>query len=90
MNYNYAIIILIAVSFFTTLVITPWVIRFMRNIGLNVKDMNKKGKPLIPISGGFAVLIGICAGIMVALFGQRFIMDSSEGTATLLAVTWRQ
>ncbi|MDP4012408.1 MAG: hypothetical protein Q8R00_02275 [Candidatus Nanoarchaeia archaeon] len=87
MKYEYGIIILIAVSFFTTLLITPWVIRFMRNIGLNVKDMNKKGKPLVPISGGFAVLIGICAGIMVALFAQTFIANSSEGIATLLAVT---
>jgi len=91
---RYLFIVLIAVSFFTTLFMTPWVVRYMRKIGLIVKDMNKKGKPLVPISGGFAVMVGICAGIMTSIFIQTFIFKSTNdlifllaGTSTILIIT---
>ncbi len=84
---RYLFIVLIAISFFTTFLLTPWVIKYMRNIGLNVKDMNKKGKPLVPISGGFAVLVGLCAGIMSSIFLQTFIFKSTYDLIDLLAAT---
>ena len=84
---QYLLIVLIAISFFTTLLITPWVIKYMRNIGLNVKDMNKKGRPLVPISGGFAVLVGLCAGIMASIFLQTFVFHSTYDLIFLLAAT---
>lgn len=84
---RYLLIVLIALSFFVTFLITPWIIKYMRNIGLNVKDMNKKGKPLVPISGGFAVLVGLCAGIMASIFLQTFIFKSTYDLIYLLAAT---
>lgn len=42
----------------------PWLIRYLKRIGLLVKDQNKKDKPLIPISGGLAVMGGIFLGLM--------------------------
>jgi UDP-N-acetylglucosamine--dolichyl-phosphate N-acetylglucosaminephosphotransferase len=55
--------------------ITPWSIRYLRRIGLNVKDQNKKGKPLVPISGGMAVLSGLFVGLMLFIFLQTFFPD---------------
>src|SRR3989344_4787386 len=52
-------------SFFVVLFITPWLIRYLKKIGLVVKDQNKESKPLVPISGGLAVLFGIMAGLVL-------------------------
>ena len=38
----------------------------------------KEGKPLVPISGGLAVLFGIMAGLMVFLFFRTFISGSTK------------
>src|SRR3989344_1154421 len=65
----------ILVSFLIAVYMTPWSIRYLRRIGLIVKDQNKYGKPLIPISGGMAVLAGFFIGMMVYLFLQTFLPD---------------
>src|SRR3989344_485419 len=39
---------------------------------LVVNDQNKESKPLVPISGGLAVLFGIMAGLMLFLFVRTF------------------
>lgn len=67
------------VSFGTTFYVTPWLIRYLRKIGLVVKDQNKPDKPLIPISGGMAVLGGILAGLMFFLFSRTFFPESFVG-----------
>ncbi|MEK6948005.1 MAG: hypothetical protein AABX19_02065 [Nanoarchaeota archaeon] len=59
-------------SFFVVLFITPWLIRYLKKIGLVVKDQNKESKPLVPISGGLVVLFGIMAGLMLFLFVRTF------------------
>jgi len=74
----------ILVSFLIAVYMTPWSIRYLRRIGLIVKDQNKYGKPLIPISGGMAVLAGFFIGMMVYLFfefiNSRFNFRSRHNT----------
>ncbi len=64
-------------SFLVVLAVTPWLIRYLKRIGLTVKDQNKKDKPLVPISGGLAVLFGIMAGLMIFIFFRTFISGST-------------
>lgn len=64
----YAVLSFLAVYF-----TTPWLIRYLRKIDLVVKDQNKKGLPLVPISGGLAVLTGIFAGLLLFVFIRTFL-----------------
>lgn len=82
-------------SFFTTLISTPYLIRYLKRVGLTVKDQNKKGMPLIPISGGLAVMAGIFMGIMAYIFIRTFIFHDSTmllsffaAMATILLITF--
>ncbi len=67
-----SIVFVFIISFFVTLYIIPYLIRYLYAIGIIVKDMNKKDKPFVPISGGVAVFIGIFASIMGLIFIQTF------------------
>lgn len=67
-----SIVFVFIISFLVTLYIIPFLIRYLRAIGITVKDMNKKDKPFLPISGGIAVFIGIFASIMALIFVQTF------------------
>ena len=73
------------VSFLIVLYLTPWLIRYLRRIGLVVKDQNKKNKPLVPISGGIAVMAGLFMGVMVYSFFQTFYFNYKEPTIPLFA-----
>jgi UDP-N-acetylglucosamine--dolichyl-phosphate N-acetylglucosaminephosphotransferase len=70
-------------SFIITYIATNWLIRYLKRIGLVVKDMNKKNTPLIPISGGLAALAGIFIGLMFYIFFQTFYF---KYTNTLLYI----
>ncbi len=59
-------------AFIVTYIAANWLIRYLRKIGLVVKDMNKKDTPLVPISGGLAVMSGIFVGLMFYVFLQTF------------------
>ncbi len=61
------------VSFITVWFLTPWLIRFLWRINLVVKDQNKKDTPLVPVSGGVVVLVGVFAGLFVYLFFRTFV-----------------
>jgi len=83
------------VSFLVVLYLTPWLIRYLRRIGLTVKDQNKKNKPLVPISGGMAVMAGLFMGIMIYLFFQTFyfkyyqpIIYLFAGLTTIIMITF--
>ena len=76
---NYMVLIYGAISFLATLFVTPWLIRYLRKIGINVKDQNKENKPLIPISGGLAVLFGVMAGLLVFIFYRTFFARGNLG-----------
>src|SRR3989344_8052858 len=72
-------------SFLIVLYLIPWLIRYLRRIGLVVKDQNKKNKPLVPISGGIAVMAGLFMGVMVYSFFQTFYFNYKEPTIPLFA-----
>jgi len=73
------------VSFLVVLYLTPWLIRYLKRIGLTVKDQNKKNKPLVPISGGMVVMAGLFMGVMIYLFFQTFYFHYHEPTKYLFA-----
>ena len=73
------------VSFLVVLYLTPWLIRYLKKIGLTVKDQNKKNKPLVPISGGIAVMAGLFMGVMVYVFFQTFYFHYHQPTVYLFA-----
>ena len=61
--------------------------RYMKRIGVVVKDQNKKNKPLVPTSGGFAVLIGVLAGLMFVIFILTFFFGTSTRLIYILAAS---
>lgn len=71
-------ILIFIVSFFSTLLAMPWMIRYLKRINLVVKDQNKKDKPLIPISGGLAVMGGIFLGLMTYICIRTFIFNDTN------------
>jgi len=83
------------ISFFIVILVTPWLIRYLRKIKLIVKDMNKKNKPLVPISGGLAVMAGIFIGLMTYIFFQTFYFKNTSfitpifaGLTTIIMITF--
>jgi len=65
-------VIISLVSFVSTLIALPYLIKYLRKIGLVVPDQNKKNKPLIPISGGVAVAGGVFLGLSTYIFIRTF------------------
>jgi UDP-N-acetylglucosamine--dolichyl-phosphate N-acetylglucosaminephosphotransferase len=76
-----AIFIAFVVSFY----LTPWMISYLKNIEVVVKDQHKMDKRLIPASGGLAVYLGILMGIMFIIFVQTFYYQTSEDLISYLA-----
>jgi len=79
------LIFAVLIAFFSVLTLTPWLIKFFTQIGLIVKDQHKEKKPLIPVSGGVVVFLGIYLGVMFVLFIQTFYFHSSFRLVTMLA-----
>ncbi len=72
---NLLVFICAIVGGIITYLSTPWMIRYLRKIGLVVKDQNKKDRPLVPISGGLAVFSGFFVGLMFFIFFRTFFDD---------------
>lgn len=92
---KYILLFSILIAFLFTYSLLPWFINYLKRIGLVVKDQHKEGKPLVPVSGGFVVYLGIFLGVMFAIFVQTFyyhtttyLIDLLAFTATLFAVTF--
>lgn len=66
------IIISAIICFLVVFWLTSWLIRYLRKIDLVVQDQNKEGKPLVPISGGLAVVAGFFAGLLTFIFIRTF------------------
>ena len=73
-------------SFFVTLFATKTLIRYLKRVELVVKDQNKENKPLVPISGGLAVMSGILIGLMMYIFILTFIYKEGTQIEEILAV----
>lgn len=65
------------ISFLVVWSMTPWLIRYLNRIGLVVKDMNKEGTPLVPVSGGLAVVAGVFSGWITFVFFRTFFPRSA-------------
>jgi len=74
-------------SFLTTLLATSILIRYLKRIDLLVKDQNKEDKPLVPLSGGLAVIAGILVGFMCYIFILTFIYKDKTQISTIFAVS---
>ncbi|MEM2855685.1 MAG: hypothetical protein QW416_01085 [Candidatus Nitrosocaldaceae archaeon] len=58
----------IIISFVTTLIVTIYSIKILRAKGSMVPDQFKKGKPMIPRPGGYAIIAGISLGLIILYF----------------------
>ena len=75
-----------------------WLIFFLTKVGHVVKDQNKKNRPLVPVSGGLAVLVGFLFGILlyvcVNVFYTEVLPWNVDGYnltlifASLIAIIW--
>lgn len=63
-------------SFFFVYLGIPYFIRFLKKLGLLVKDQNKRDKPFIPVSGGLVVVIGFLLGIFTFIFFRTFFIPT--------------
>src|SRR3989344_5577921 len=82
------------ISLIVTYLITPWFTKYFKKIGLTVKDQNKKNKPLVPLSAGIPLIVGLVAGLFFYIFYITFFPGSvgnldigTEGLPILFAAT---
>ncbi len=80
---NYFVFFCAFVAFLATFLLIPWTIKFLKRIGLEVKDQNKASLPLVSLSGGIAVLVGIYAGFFTFLFLRKFVFGNAFYSITL-------
>ena len=78
--------IALIVSFITTFMTVPWLIKKLRERGLVGVDLNKYHKPKIPEMGGLAVVIGFIAGVSTLLvINELANLDDNKDEFPLLA-----
>ncbi|MFZ2455155.1 MAG: hypothetical protein WAX07_01580 [Candidatus Altiarchaeia archaeon] len=63
----YSIAWIFLASFIATLVCTPWIIPKLERANYTGKDMNKQDRRRIPNIGGFAIIFGFSAGVLLAI-----------------------
>lgn len=74
------------VSFLTTFVVTPQLIKFLYAVRVVGLDLHKKGKTSVPSSGGVCVAGGILAGLLTYVGIQTFVYGEYTISIYLLAV----
>jgi UDP-N-acetylglucosamine--dolichyl-phosphate N-acetylglucosaminephosphotransferase len=79
------IIISVIVAFFATLLMTPYIIRYFRFVGITTADVHKKNKPLIPHSIGVPVTVGIMGGLFTYIFLKVFFFNDASNLVVLFA-----
>jgi len=80
-----ALLISIAISFFTTYFATPLLINFLTAAGILGVDINKKNKPKLPASGGICVATGILAGLLAYIGVETFVYGGQNTSVQILA-----
>jgi UDP-N-acetylglucosamine--dolichyl-phosphate N-acetylglucosaminephosphotransferase len=63
----YSIAWIFLASFIATFICTPWIIPKLERANYTGKDMNKQDKRQIPNIGGFAIIFGFSAGVLLAI-----------------------
>jgi len=85
----YEFLLVFLVSFLTTFISTPWIIPKLKRAGLVGRDMNKPSQPEVPEMGGFGVVFGLSAGILlaVALFTSFKLVYLLAALSTILIMS---
>lgn len=55
------------ISFLTVLILTPFFIKLGSRLSLTGTDIHKPDKPLIPKTGGLAIILGVSLGVVLSL-----------------------
>lgn len=76
---NIFIYLCAALSFLTVYFLTPWWIKYLKKINLEVKDQNKENTPLVTLSAGLPVLAGLLIGSFFFIFIRTFISKAEFG-----------
>lgn len=81
------------VSFFTTLFITPYLMKILSAAGIVGLDLHKKNKPRLPASGGICVAFGVLAGLLTYVGIETFVFGVQNvyllaTISTILIVTF--
>ncbi|MBN2251275.1 MAG: hypothetical protein JW724_04300 [Candidatus Altiarchaeota archaeon] len=69
----YAFLLIFIASFAATFLLIPWIIPKLKKAGLTGKDVNKPDKPEVAEMGGFAVIFGLSAGVLLAIALSTFL-----------------
>jgi UDP-N-acetylglucosamine--dolichyl-phosphate N-acetylglucosaminephosphotransferase len=75
----------IAISFATTLIITPQAGRFLHAAGIVGLDLHKRDRPRLPSSGGVCVAFGVLAGLLTYVGIKTFVYGLGVAAIPLLA-----
>jgi len=86
-----ALLASILISFLTSFILTPKIIEFLFAAKIVAVDINKKGKPKLPVGGGICISTGILTGILFYVGVKTFSpslssLDSQTSSIQLLAV----
>lgn len=76
----------ILVSFLTTFLVTPILMRFLSRIGVIAIDQHKKNKPILPSSGGLCVVVGVLAGVFTYIGLSTFLTYTKTEAVNYLAI----
>ncbi len=80
-----SIVFFFIISFLVAFFATPILIASATNKNIFGSDDNKKNRPKIPYSGGFAIFAGIAGGILIAVLYTVFVSNSQVQATLLLA-----
>jgi UDP-N-acetylglucosamine--dolichyl-phosphate N-acetylglucosaminephosphotransferase len=79
-------LLVLVISFFTTYLLAPKFIKYLRKIGVVTADVHKKGMPLVPHSAGIPVVAGILLGLLFYTFMQTFVFNNSSNVLEVFVV----
>jgi len=80
------LIVSMAVAFFTTFLIAPYFMQFLRAGGVVGLDLHKRDRPKLPTSGGTCVALGLLAGMLSYIGLTTFLEGTAAYTTDMLAV----
>ena len=75
-----------AIAFFTTFLIAPYFMQFLRAGGIVGLDLHKKDRPKLPTSGGTCVAFGLLAGLLSYIGLTTFLEGPMPHMTDMLAV----
>jgi UDP-N-acetylglucosamine--dolichyl-phosphate N-acetylglucosaminephosphotransferase len=82
-----SIIVASFIAFVATFVLTAFMQRYLFDSGLIATDINKKGKPKLPTSGGVGVVFGFLIGVMSYVFAATYILPAHLNLIEIFGAT---